>query len=311
MKHLIIINNKAGNPEEKAAILKTAKKEFKDLDYEIYETTGPRSVIPYLKEYLKKNSEDTVRVYACGGDGTVHEVVNGMIDFKNAELAILPVGTGNDFVKIYGVTNETAKDYRSFKPLIKGTPIDIDISKVEGDTLKEPWYSINVVNFGFDAIVGAKGNINKAKGKKDPYGAAAIVPAILGGRFNKITVKADGKAMNNGRLLLSSIAQGQVVGSKYHASPKSKNDDGLLDVVVMKCMSLARLMIKYFDKYEKGLYMDYPNLMKKISYERCKVAEVIAPKEIDLCVDGEMTRGKYFKVTCMAKALKLVPPSLK
>ena len=71
MKHLIVINGNAGSftPEFEAKI----NDAFKGLDFEIYKTTGPRSVIPFLKEYLGK-AKDTVRVYACGGDGTIHEL---------------------------------------------------------------------------------------------------------------------------------------------------------------------------------------------------------------------------------------------
>ena len=104
MKHLIVLNGNAGTMTEN--LENEAKEAFKGLDFEIYKTTGPRSVIPCLKEYLKKNAKDTVRVYACGGDGTVFEVANGMVGFENAELAIYPVGTGNDFVKIYAKTND-------------------------------------------------------------------------------------------------------------------------------------------------------------------------------------------------------------
>ena len=148
MKHLIVFNAGAGKNNERADAFRAQIKEsFEGLDYEIYETEGPRAVIPFLKNYLSKN-KDTVRVYACGGDGTVHEVVNGLVGFANAELAILPVGTGNDFVKTYGVTNENIEQFRSFKPLIEGKPVEIDVSKISGDGLAEPWYSVNVINFG-------------------------------------------------------------------------------------------------------------------------------------------------------------------
>lgn len=310
MKHLIVVNGAAGKATEKEALLATAKEEFKGLDYEVYETTGPKSVIPFLKEYLKKNAKDTVRVYACGGDGTVNEVVNGLIGFDNAEMAILPCGTGNDFVKVYGIENEDAPKLRSFAKAIKGEAIPVDISKVEtADENAEPLYSINVVNIGFDAMVGAYGSINARKGKKNPYGAGAIVPAIFKGRFNKIVLKADGEQLNKKRLLLGSVAQGKVIGGKYHASPKSDNTDGLLDVAMMKPMSLARLMIQYFGPYEKGTYMDSPKLMKRVIYRRCKQVEIIAKKDIDICIDGEMAKGSYFKVTCMPGAVKLVPPT--
>lgn len=309
MKHLIIFNPGAGKNKERAEDFKNEIQEnFNGLDYEIYETEGPRSVIPYLKNYLSKQ-KDIVRVYACGGDGTVNEVLNGLVGFSNAEMAILPVGTGNDFVKVYGADNDVIDQYRSFKPLITGQPIEVDLSKISGGNLQEPWYSINVINIGFDAIVGAKGNENKLKGKKDPYGAAAIVPAIMGGRFNKIIIKADGEQLNKKKLLLASIAQGQVIGGKYHAAPHSDNTDGLMDVGIMKCMSLARLMIQYFGPYEKGTHLDSPKLMKRIIYRRAKEVEIIAKKDIDVCVDGEMIRGKEFKVEVCPKAVKIVPPS--
>ena len=318
MKHLIILNAKAGASKDGEAFKAEVENAFKGLDFEIHFTEGPRTVIPFLHSYLDEHKKDTVRVYACGGDGTVHEVVNGLMGHPNAELAVYAAGTGNDFVKIYSeekdydsiVTGQTGKNrFLNFEKLIKGETIDIDISKVTGPTLAEPWYSNNVVNFGFDAIVGAKGNENKQKGKKNPYGPAAIIPAIMGGRFNNIIVKADGEQLNKRKMLLASLGQGQWVGAQYHASPKSDNTDGLIDVVMLKCMSLARLMIQYFGPYTKGEHLDNPKLLKRIIYRRAKEVEIIGEKEIDICIDGEIVKGKTFKVECMPKALKFVIPA--
>ena len=317
MKHLIILNQKAGAEKNVEKFQAQIKEDFKGLDYEVYLTTGPRSVIPFLKEYLSKNS-DVLRVYACGGDGTIHEVVNAIVGYKNVQLAIYAAGTGNDFVKIYSkskeyddiVKNKTGENrFKDFKALISGEPIEIDLSKMSGPSLKEPWYSINVINFGFDAIVGAKGNENKNKGIKNPYGPAAIIPAILGGRFNKIIVKADGEQLNKKRMLLSALGQGQWVGGQYHASPKSDNTDGLIDVTLLKCMSLARLMIQFFGPYTKGQHLDNPKLLKKFVYKRAKEVEIISKKDFDICVDGEIARGSYFKVEVMPKAINFVVPN--
>lgn len=319
MRHLIILNQKAGKEKDIKSFKEEIEEAFKGLEYEIYYTEGPRKVISFLKEYLAKHKDETVRVYACGGDGTIHEVVNGLVDAKNAELAIYAVGTGNDFVKIYSksndyndiVKNKTGEArFKNFKDLINGKVQEIDLSKVTGPSLEEPWYSVNVVNFGFDAIVGAKGNINKAKGIKNPYGPRAIIPAILGGRFNRIIVKADGKQLNKKRLLMSAVAQGQWVGGEYHASPKSDNTDGLMDVTLLRCMSLMVLMMKFFTPYRLGQHLDNPKLMKKFEYVRAKEVEIISPKkDIDICVDGEIIRGKTFKVEVMPKAIKFVIPN--
>lgn len=318
MKHLIIVNQKAGHVEESKNFLQEIENEFKGLDFEIHVTQGPREVIDFIPKYCDQNKNDTVRVYACGGDGTVHEVANGLANCKNAELAIYPIGTGNDFVKIYSKTNDYdeivknktgAKRFLDFKALINAKASPIDITEVTGETLDKPWYSINVVNYGFDAIVGAKGNENKLAGKKDPYGFKnAILPAILHGRFNKIEVYADGNKMNEKKLLLSSVSQGQWVGGEYHASPKSNNSDGLLDVIVVRTMGFIPMMAKFFGAYQHGTHLDNPKLAKKVLYKQAKEVKIVAPEAIQICVDGEMLSGKEFTLKSLPGAIKLVIP---
>ncbi len=313
MKHLIVFNPGSGKNNEQAESFRNLIKEkFAGLDYEIYETTGPRSVIPFLKKYLKEQ-KDTVRVYACGGDGTVHEVANGLVGAKNAELAILPIGTGNDFVKYYGVTNENIDQYRDFEPLIKGTAQPIDLSKISGGGLEEPWYSINVINFGFDAIVGARGNYYKehglpkdAKEGTNPYDYALKHDAMKWGRFNDIEVFADGEKLNEKQMLLATLAQGQWVGGQFKCAPKSDNTDGLIDVCVLKTMTFLGLGM-IIGTYTKGKHLDRKR--KKIVYRQAKEIKMVSPKDFDVCVDGEMICGKEFKVEVCPKALKLVPPA--
>ena len=311
MKHLIIFNPIAGKGRE--GFEDQIKKSFKGLDYEIYKTEGPRSVISFLREYLKKNNKETVRVYACGGDGNVHEAVNGMIGFDNAELAVLPVGTGNDFVKTYGAMNEVIEQYRSFKPLIEGKPIEIDVSKISGQSLREPMYSVKVINFGFDAIVGARGNYYKEhglpKGAKEgtnPYDYALKHDAMKYGRFNDIEVYADGEKLNEKQILLATLAQGQWVGGQFKCAPKSDNTDGLIDVCILKTMTFLGLGL-IIGTYTKGKHLDKPR--KKIVYRQAKEIRMVGPKDFDVCIDCEMICGKEFKVEICPKAIKLVPPA--
>ena len=316
MKHLIIFNPAAGKANDGgAAFEQKIKESFEGLDYEIYKTQGPRAVVEFLKGYLKKNAKDTVRVYACGGDGTVNEVVNGMVEFDNAELAILPAGTGNDFVKIYGVTNENVEQYRDFKPLINGQPVEVDLSKISGASLREPMYSINVINFGFDAIVGARGNYYKehglpkdAKEGTNPYDYALKHDAMKWGRFNDIEVYADGEKLNEKQLLLSTLAQGQYVGGKFKCAPKSKNNDGLIDVCILKTMTFLGLGM-IIGTYTKGKHLDKPR--KKIVYRQAKEIKMVAPAPFDVCVDGEMIKGNNFVVEVVPNAIKLVAPRAK
>ncbi len=305
MKHLIVVNGNAGSFNE--SFEAKIKEAFEGLDYEVYKTTGPKSVIPFLKTYLKKQ-KDTVRVYSCGGDGTVNEVVNGIVGFDNAELAILAIGTGNDFVKIYGGKEK----FQDFKALINGEVTPVDISSIEGDGAPL-MYSINVINFGFDAIVGAMGNYYKEHGlpekakKKglDPYDYALKNDAMKHGRFNDIVVYADGEQLNEKQMLLATLAHGQYVGGKFRCAPKSVNTDGLIDVCLLKTMTFLGLGM-IIGTYTKGKHLNRPR--RKIIYRQAKEIKMVSPKDFDVCVDGEMIKGNNFVVKVLPGAIKLVLP---
>ena len=310
MKHLIVTYALAGSGNNVNLVSKERIDEaFQGLDYEIYLTEGPRKVIPFLRKYLTEHKDEQVRVYACGGDGTVHEVANGMVGFANAELAIFACGTGNDFVKIYG----GATKFRDFKSLINGEAKAIDLTKISGASLSEPWYSINVINFGFDAIVGAMGNYYKENGYPEkakakgmsPYDYALKHDAMKHGRFNDTEVYADGVKLNEKQILLCTLSQGQFVGGQFHCAPKSDNTDGLIDVCLLKTMTFLGLGL-IIGTYTKGKHLDKPR--KKIAYTRAKNIRIVAPKEIDVCVDGEMIKGSEFDVECLPAAIKLVMP---
>lgn len=307
MKHLVIVNPNAGTYS--LEFEDSINAAFEGLEMEIYRTTGPRSVIPFLKEYFAKEQKETVRVYACGGDGTVHEVANGLVGAKNAELAIYPVGTGNDFVKIYGGKEKLA----NFKALIEAKAHPVDLSKLSSPSLEEEMYSINVINFGFDAIVGAMGNYYKENGypekaqKKypNPYDYALHHDAMKHGLKNTIDVYADGEKLNKGKILLATLAQGQFVGGQFHASPKSDNTDGLIDVCVLRGMSIIGLGM-IIGPYTRGEHLNKPR--KAITYRRAKEIKMNAPEDFDVCVDGEMVKGNDFVVEVVPGAINLVVP---
>ena len=157
-----------------------------------------------------------------------------------------------------------------------------------------------------DCGIDIREDYSKAKKKgKSPYDYALDHDAMKHGRFNDTEVYADGEKLNEKQMLLCTLAQGQYVGGKFKCAPKSDNTDGLIDVCVLKTMTFLGLGL-IIGTYTAGKHLDKKR--KKIAYTRAKQIRFVAPKEIDVCIDGEMTKGKEFLVTCMPKAIKFVIP---
>ena len=300
MKHLIIFNSAAGEGKAKD-YLPNIEYSFNELDYEVHITAKPGEATTFLREYLSKY-KDPVRVYACGGDGTLNECVNGVYGFDNVELACYAIGTGNDFVKIYG----GEKNFSDLITLINGKSHPVDLSVITGPSLESPMYSINVVNIGFDAIVGAYGNLYKEKGKKDPY-SKAILPAIFKGRFNKIKVTVDGEVITKKKMLLCSAAHGQYIGGKYRCAPRSVNTDGLIDICLFHTMTIFGFL-GILNAFTEGKHFEKKNYQKKIVYRQVKHVLIESEKEMDICVDGEMLKGKTFEIKSLPGAIRFVIP---
>ena len=103
MKHYFIINPVAGGKDRTEEISCTVKEAMKSAApndaFEIYVTKGPMDASRAVKE--KASGGEELRIYACGGDGTLNECVNGAAGFENAAVTHYPTGTGNDFIKIF------------------------------------------------------------------------------------------------------------------------------------------------------------------------------------------------------------------
>lgn len=281
MKHIFIIN---GKKEEAIQEITEQLSNIEGLDYEIHTTTASKEATEYIEQYCKNNADKKLRFYACGGDGTVNEVASAVAFKENVSMTVYPCGTGNDFVKAFGGESK----FSNLKDLIYAKEQKIDIMKI-GEH-----YSINVCNFGFDATVARTANKISAKGGKNAY-VKGVVKAIFTARYNKIYVEADGERMNNKSMLLCTLANGQYVGGQFHCAPKSKYNDGLIDVCLVDKMSLFRFL-KILKPYTNGKHLDNNKYEKFIHYKQCKSVKISSPKDFYICLDGEMVFGNNFEV---------------
>ena len=299
LKHVFIINPAAGPKNYYDNVKKAIEECGQDFDHEYYETTAPMDACNHIREFCR-NYTQPVRFYACGGDGTLNEVVNGVVGFDNAEVACVPTGSGNDFVKYYGHKN----DFMNIANSIEGTPFYTDLLKM-GDR-----YSINVINFGFDSVVAE--TISKVKRKKIIGGkhsyTTGIVKGLLLGMKTKCVVTVDGEALNKDKILLCTVANGSHVGGSFKCAPRSLNNDGLAEISLFR--PLSRVTFARLAKaYERGEHLDDPRFAKYITYRRGKVIECESPKEkFAVSVDGEMIYTNKFTIEVVPHAVKFVVP---
>ena len=301
MKIYFIVNPMSGQGKAYRTIEKLL--ENADFEHEIYLTEGPLDATRFVKEKCEEFKDETVRFVACGGDGTLNEVVNGAVGYENAEVTCCPCGSGNDYVKYYG----GADKFMDVKALATTPAHPVDLIKVN-DT-----YSINIVNFGFDTCVlktMLKVKRMKIIGGKNAYNTG-VVTAVLTAIHNKAELYADGELLNkNGKFLLCTVANGQYIGGKFKCAPKSVNNDGYLDVCAIKPISRFKL-VKLIEAYEKGEHLEDVRFKLIVKYRRCKKLEVIAPEGFSISVDGELREINRFTCEIVPLALKFAAPGYK
>ncbi len=298
MKHVFIVNPTAGKGDTLASIRKSLDLK-QDFEYEIYVTSKAGDATDYVAKRCEETDED-IRFYSCGGDGTLNEVVSGCVGHSNAIVALYPSGSGNDFVKYYG-----GKDnFLNLDNLIEGTETKIDIIKV-GDR-----YAINACHFGLDSAVARKMNQVRHKkiiGGKNAYNTGVFY-ALLTAMKTKCKVIGDGEELNDDKILLCTIANGKYVGGSYLSAPRSKNDDGYLEVCCIKPVAIIKFL-RLIKVYKAGTHLDREDLKKYIEYRRCKNVEIIGgQKNFAISLDGEVVEGERFTVETLEKELRFIIP---
>ena len=139
MKRIFVVNPTSGNGTAVKRAKEIVNACFDDDEYEFYVTTGIGDATRFVREKAEQFKDQKIRFYACGGDGTLNEVVNGAAEKRNVSVSVLPLGSGNDFVKYYG----NAKDFLTPEAIKSEEDNPIDVLKVCGR------YCINVCGFAF------------------------------------------------------------------------------------------------------------------------------------------------------------------
>lgn len=297
MKHIFIVNPAAGKSKKKAEMhanlhrfLQNAK-----LDYEIHRTLNKAEVATFVKQ--RASSGEHIRFYACGGDGTVCDVLNGLVGFENAELAVYPCGTGNDFARNF--TNP--ENFLDFEKLTTAPAYPVDCIKYN-DT-----YSMNMLNIGLDCEVNIACQPYKEKFGDFSY-AIAAVKVLSKPRFFKMRYVIDGEECEE-ELLLCAVANGKYCGGGFASNPIAQIDDGLLDVCFIKPITNYITLAKLLASYRAGTHLTNALAEKYVKYVKVE-RFILEPKcdDVHVAVDGETADFQPAEISCVPKAIKLAIP---
>ena len=300
MKYVFIINPKAG-AQDRSEELKTTVAALPQKDQcEFYFTKSVGDATVHVKQWCDAHPGEEVRFIACGGDGTINEVFNGAAGRENVSVTCWPVGSGNDFVKVFGGSER----FMDIGKLLTAPTQKLDLLKV-GDR-----YSVNVVNFGFDTTVAITINQEREKtghGGKSAY-TKGVVKALLTSMRNEFTVTADGELLDTkGKALLCTVANGQYVGGSFKCAPRAKTDDGLLEVCLIRPISRIRF-VTILGTYTEGKHLDDPKLQDIVIYRQAKKVEITAPEGFAYSLDGEIIYENKFTVEIVEGILDLAVP---
>ena len=292
MQHIFILNPNAGRRKAQAKLKANICSvcEAEQVSYEIYETTCKNDGMAHMVQVVEQleaagDTQTQLRFYFCGGDGTVLEAVNGFKALPESwqqgrvSIGVILAGTGNDFIRNFG----TAEDFLDIRKQLHGQPLQIDAIAFNHR------YAANMLNIGFDCQVVKKVNELREhflmrKGLAYPIGVART---LIKHPHTHLKLTFDDGEVYEGRFLLSFIANGCYCGGGFKSASEARQDDGLLDVMMVKPISRLTFL-SLVGKYKKGTLLGTRVANKYIVYKQCRSVTVEATAQADVCIDGEV-----------------------
>lgn len=285
---------------------------------EIVRTEGPGDAERKAAAFAQAAKGSPARIYACGGDGTLNEVINGINGCPNVEVGVFPIGTGNDTIRNF-------TDAQGSKPLPKkafldperqilGKALPVDLLRYEGvlDGKFRSRLCINMLNNGFDCNVVARAG--ELKQKRFISGSFAYLLAVFSVFIKKqgisLKITADGEVISRGEVLLCAAANGCYCGGGIKGLPMARMDDGKIELSILKDVR-RRTFLHLLPKYADGTYLETPqaeSIVLRGKYDQV-VLEPDMGKSFLTCADGEIAETTGITITALPQALHFIVPA--
>jgi len=262
------------------------------IEYDLHFTNEPMEAVDVAKMGIEAGFSHIV---AMGGDGTINEVVNGLLG-SDATLAVLPAGTGNDFIRMLGIPSDPMQ---AIDTLIDGVARTIDLGQVSDERA-----FVNGMGIGLDAQV-ARDVLKMEKLRGAPAYLTAAIHQVFKFQAFPVTLATSEEQLELTCLSLG-IANGIFAGGGFKLAPRADINDGLIDISALgdypKLERLYRL-----PKVRAGKHAEW----KKTTYRQTSEVTVSSPKKLIAHVDGEPYRlpGDSFTVRALPQALRVLAPA--
>ena len=293
MKHIFIINPAAGKADKTAEYTANIEKSCAGLDYKIRVSEYSGDCTRIAREYAKTGEE--VRLYACGGDGTLNEVVAGAAGYDNAAVTVYVGGSGNDFVKIF----DDRDAFRDLDRLLDAETAEFDLIDCNADP------AINICCVGLDSRIGAE----MARFKRLPgvSGSLAYILSTVVNLFKGISehyiVDVDGERID-GEMTFICIANARYYGGGFYAIPDAEPDDGLLDILLVKKLHLWQIP-GALAKYKAGRYKELGHIARHIRTDRITIR---CDKDSPVNLDGEIRMARNVQIRISDRKIRFFYP---
>lgn len=238
MIHIFIINSHAGRNKFSASLRKHLTEKYADLNYYIFHTRKAWDERNLIKEVLNLFSNERLRIYCCGGSGTISNAIYGIEDFSNLEFAFYPKGFTNDFLKVFG---EDVTLFDSIDELIEGKVVNIDYIKTNHGNC------LNTFSLGLDSeqvMRMEQFRDSGILGKTVPY-TFGFAYATLFSKAEELEIIIDGKERIVGSTSELFFGNGGVIGGKLWFDVNPDITDGLGQIVIYKRVGKFRMIYEF------------------------------------------------------------------
>ena len=297
MKHLFLINPYAGKydrSQEMREKIQTAM-ESRDDAWEIAVTRYPGHGVALV--HAAAEAGEQLRVYACGGDGTLNEAVNGAAGYEHVAVTHYPMGSGNDFLRMFG---QDASRFYDLKELLDGPQTPMDLIECNARL------ALNVCSIGFDARIG----LGAADFKKLPLVSGSMayqlsaLRTIVQGIHLPYRVEIDGEALPGEEFTLICACNGRYYGGGFNPSPDAMPDDGVLNFLIIPAVSRLTVLA-LIKKFARGEVGEIPGVILRQGREM----KVTCDRMSMINLDGERVDGTELSARLSDQKVNFIYPA--